>query len=113
MLKMGNFTNLAAGCRVICGSDKFAGDGLIGAAIPVQFRDHMHSGGVTLQDFANVGSNAVLMPGVTLAEGSVVGACAMLLHDTEPWGIYVGVPARRIKTRPRETMLKYAKQLGY
>lgn len=35
VLRMGHFTNLAAGCRVICGSDEFLGYGLIGsAAVP-------------------------------------------------------------------------------
>src|SRR3954447_8009751 len=38
LLAMGNFTNLAAGCRVICGSDRFMGEGLIGpASLPDEF----------------------------------------------------------------------------
>jgi len=114
MLRMGHFTNLAAGCRVICGSDEFLGHGLIGSgAIPAVHRDKIKIAPVILANFANVGSNAVIMPGVSLAEGSVVAACAFVNKDTEPWTIYAGVPARPIKSRHRDMMLTHAKSLGY
>ena len=114
MLRMGHFTNLAAGCRIICGTDEFLGQGLIGsAAIPAAHRDKIRVAPVTLANFANVGSNAVIMPGVTLGEGSVVAACAFVNRDTEPWTIYAGVPARPIKQRSRDLMLAHAKSLGY
>jgi acetyltransferase-like isoleucine patch superfamily enzyme len=114
LLVMGNFTNLAAGCRVICGSDRFQGEGLIGpASLPDQYKDRMNLAPVILENFANVGSNAVIMPGVTLAEGSVVGACALVTKSTEPWTIYTGIPAKPMKSRPREKMIRHAEALGY
>jgi acetyltransferase-like isoleucine patch superfamily enzyme len=114
VLRMGHFTNLAAGCRVICGSDEFLGYGLIGsAAIPCAHRDRAKIEPVILENFANVGSNAVIMPGITLREGSVIAACAFVNRDTEPWTIYAGVPARPIKPRRRDLMLAHAKTLGY
>jgi acetyltransferase-like isoleucine patch superfamily enzyme len=113
-LVMGRFTNLAAGARVICGSDRFMGDGLIGpASIPDAYKDRMKLAPVVLEDFANVGTNAVLMPGVTLAQGCVIGACSLVTHSTHPWTVYVGVPARAMKGRPSEQMLRYAAEMGY
>ena len=113
-LVMHNFTNLAAGCRVLCGSDRFMGEGLIGpASLPDDLKDKMDLAPVVLDDFANVGSNVVIMPGVTLAQGSVVGACSLVTRNTEPWTVYVGVPARPWKSRPWQTMVRYAEQLGY
>ncbi|HEY5306105.1 MAG TPA: DapH/DapD/GlmU-related protein [Pseudolabrys sp.] len=112
--KMGNFTNLAAGCRVICGSDRFQGEGLIGpASLPEDYKDTMKLAPVVLENFANVGTNAVIMPGVTLAEGSVIGACSLVTKSTEPWTIYAGTPAKPLKQRPREKMIRYAAALGY
>jgi acetyltransferase-like isoleucine patch superfamily enzyme len=111
---MGHFTNFAAGCRVVCGSDRFMGEGLIGpSSIPDRYKDRMKLAPVVLEDFANVGSNAILMPGVTLAQGSVIGAGALVARSTEPWTVYTGVPARPVKARPSETMLRYAAELGY
>jgi acetyltransferase-like isoleucine patch superfamily enzyme len=48
-----------------------------------------------------------------MAEGSVLGANSLLKESTEPWTIYVGSPARPIKIRDKESILKSARKLGY
>lgn len=110
---MGHFTNFAAGCRVICGTDRFLGAGLIGAAIPDAYRDEQVVRPVILKCFANVGSNVVLMPGVTIGEGAVVGANSLVTTSIEPWTINFGSPARVVRDRPKDKILEYAKKLGY
>lgn len=113
-LKMGNFTNLAAGSKVICVSDEYLGKGIITSpGLPAKYRDQVKAKPVIFENFVNVGVNAVIFSGVTLAEGCVVGACSLVVKDTEPWTIYAGVPAKPIKKRPKEIMLRYAKELGY
>jgi len=112
-LKMGHFTTIAAGSRIICGSDLHLGDGLVGPTIPDEFRDKTILTQVTFADFASVGTNVVVNAGVTLGQGSVVGANSFVTKDTEPWTIYVGNPARPIKLRKKENMIEFAKKLGY
>jgi galactoside O-acetyltransferase len=51
------------------------------------------------------------MPGVTLSEGSILGANSLLTKDTEPWTIYVGSPAKPVKVREREIIINNAKKL--
>ncbi len=46
-----------------------------------------------------IGFGAQILGGVNIADGSVIGAGAVVTKDTEPNGIYVGVPARLIKYR--------------
>jgi galactoside O-acetyltransferase len=114
MFVMGHFTNLAAGCRVVCVSDRHLGDGLMGpASIPEQYKDAVDAAPVIMENFANVGTNVVIMPGVTLAEGTVIGACSLVTKNTEPWTIYTGIPAQPRKSRPSEKMIRYAAELGY
>lgn len=48
-----------------------------------------------------LGANATVVPGVTIAEGCVVGAGAVVTRSTEPYGVYLGVPARRAAERER------------
>ena len=108
-----DFVTIAAGSRLICGSDQFMGEGFTSVTAPAEYRDAVEFGTIRCQRFAGIGTNAVIMPNVTIAEGSVIGACALVTQDTEPWTIYVGVPARPVKVRPREKMLAYARQLGY
>ena len=108
-----DFVTIAAGSRLICGSDRFMGDGFTSVTVPAEFRDTVDFGTIRCGRFVGVGTNVVIMPNVTLGEGCVIGACALVTADTEPWTVYVGVPARPIKMRPREKMLEYAKRLGY
>lgn len=46
-----------------------------------------------------IGAHAVVMPGVSMGEGSVLGANAVLTADAEAEAIYAGVPARRLRGR--------------
>jgi acetyltransferase-like isoleucine patch superfamily enzyme len=53
---------------------------------------------------ADVGMNAVLLPGVTIGEGAIVGAGATVTRDIPPWAKAAGVPARVIGWRQGRTM---------
>jgi maltose O-acetyltransferase len=46
-----------------------------------------------------IGTKAVIMPGVHIADGCIIGAGAVVTRDTEPYTIYGGVPARKIRSR--------------
>jgi len=50
-------------------------------------------GAVVLEDNSGLGLNAVVMPGVTVHENSLVGVNSLALHDVPPNTIAVGVPA--------------------
>lgn len=114
LLKMGAFTNISVGGRVVCGSDSFLGAGLISApGIPDEYRDDLKIEPVIFEDFANTGASVTILPGVTLGMGSVIGANSLVTESTEPWTIYVGSPARPLKKRNKEKMLEYARALGY
>ena len=114
LLKMGHFTNISLNGKIICVSDKFYGDGFITApGIPEEYLDARKSGTITFEDFVNTGANITILPGVTLREGSVIGACSLVTKDTEPWTIYAGVPAKPIVKRPKEKILEFAKKMGY
>lgn len=51
-----------------------------------------------------VGTNSLIFPGVNLAEGCSVGAMSMVTKSTEKWGIYSGIPARRLKDRRQDLL---------
>lgn len=46
-----------------------------------------------------VGANSVIMPGVTIGDGAIVGASAVVTKDVPPYAIVIGVPAKVIKYR--------------
>ena len=53
-----------------------------------------------------IGANVTILKGVTVAEGSVVGAGTVLTKNTHPYGVYVGVPGRRVSERFENEELK-------
>lgn len=54
---------------------------------------------IIIEDDVWIGYGAQIMSGVRVAKGSVIGAGAIVTHDTEQYGVYVGVPAKLIKKR--------------
>lgn len=60
-------------------------------------------GDITIKDDAYIGANCTILPGVTIGEGAVVGANALVTKDLEPWGIYVGSPCKKIGEREKPT----------
>ena len=49
--------------------------------------------------WADVGVNAVILPGVTVGKGAIVGAGAVVTEDVEPFCVVAGVPARVVRRR--------------
>ncbi len=56
-------------------------------------------GTVIIKDGCDIGVNSCIMPGVTVGEGAVVGAGAVVVNDIPPYEVWAGVPARRIRKR--------------
>jgi galactoside O-acetyltransferase len=57
-----------------------------------------------------VGSASTIVGPSVLGEGSSVGAMSLITKDIDPWGIYAGVPAKRIREREK-TLLQLEKKL--
>lgn len=109
---MEDFTGMSAGCRIICSSDDYTTGHLMNPTVPEKYRK-IRIDKVVMERFSCLGTNAVVLPGVTISEGSVVGANSLVTKTTEPWTIYVGTPAKPIKIRDSELSYKFAKELGY
>jgi acetyltransferase-like isoleucine patch superfamily enzyme len=54
---------------------------------------------VIIEDDADIGIGAIILPGVTVAKGAKVGAGAVVTRDVPAYGIVVGVPARLLRMR--------------
>jgi acetyltransferase-like isoleucine patch superfamily enzyme len=54
---------------------------------------------VRIGKWADIGTNAVILPGVTGGEGSIVGAGAVVTSDVPDYAVVAGVPARFLRWR--------------
>jgi acetyltransferase-like isoleucine patch superfamily enzyme len=59
---------------------------------------------VRVHDGADIGVNAVLLPGVTIGRGAIVGAGAVVTTDVAPYAIVAGVPAKLLRSRVDPTV---------
>jgi acetyltransferase-like isoleucine patch superfamily enzyme len=107
------FNNIMAGARVVCGSDRFDDTGLFGAMIPKEFKGTQIIKPVIMEEFSNIGTNAMVMAGSRLRKGVLLTAGSLLIGDTEEWGVYKGNPAILVKKIDGTKIIEMAKKLGY
>ena len=67
--------------------------------------DNERNKAVVIGDRVWIGSNVVVLPGVTIGEGAVCCAGCVVTRDVAPYDVVAGIPARKISTRPQT--LKY------
>jgi acetyltransferase-like isoleucine patch superfamily enzyme len=69
---------------------------------------------VTIGSYVFVGARALILPGVTVGEGAVVAAGAVVTRDVPPYAVVAGVPARRVRDRARPLTyeLNHKKRFG-
>ncbi len=56
---------------------------------------------IRMEPYSWVCARAIVLPGVVLAEGSVLGAGSVATRTLDAWGVYAGNPARLVKWRNR------------
>jgi acetyltransferase-like isoleucine patch superfamily enzyme len=107
------FNNIMSGARIICSSDRFDGSGLFGSMIPKELKGKQITNPIIMEEFSNIGTNSIVLPGSILRRGVLLTAGSLLMGDTEEWGVYKGNPAKLVKKINPEKILEYAKKLGY
>jgi galactoside O-acetyltransferase len=51
-----------------------------------------------------IGAGTTILPGCVLGEGASVGAMSMVTKSLDPWGVYFGIPVRRLKARKKKLL---------
>ena len=90
-VSIGNCVNLGAGCRIF--DTDFHSSNLEDRIADVNIPCRP----VRIEDGVFVGSNALIMKGVTVGERSVIGAHAVVTKDVPAGEIWAGNPAKFIK----------------
>ncbi|MNN34278.1 dTDP-4-amino-4,6-dideoxy-D-glucose acyltransferase [compost metagenome] len=101
---LADFCTLAYGVKVFSQSDDYSGETMVNSLIPKRFKNEKMEP-VFLEKHVIIGAGSTILPGVNVAVGCSVGAMALLNKSTQPWGVYTGVPARRIKDRKQDLLV--------
>ena len=90
---IGNGVRIAAHCTIIPSNHKY-----MDTSVPI-FQQGLINKGIVIEDDVWIGTGVRVLDGVRIAKGCVIGAGSVVTKSTEPYGVYVGVPAKRIKNR--------------
>lgn len=99
--------NIALHDEVIIGDMVCINDGveILTASHDVMDPEWKHvKGKIIIEDYAWIGTGAMILHGVTIGRGAVVGARAVVSRNVEPHTIVVGVPAVPIKKKRTENL---------
>ena len=107
-ITLADFCTLAYGVKIFSQSDDYSGETMVNSLVPKKFKNE-HFAKVVMEKQVVVGAGSIIFPGVTIGEGCSVGAMTLVNKSTDPWGIYAGNPARRIKDR-KQHLLKLEAQ---
>lgn len=105
-IKIGNYCGCSPRSIVFSATDDFSGEYMISPMVPEEYTNII-GGQVVFEDFVQLGANTIVMPKTTIHQGSVTGTFSFVNKDIEEWGIYVGIPVRRIKERKKNILELY------
>lgn len=100
---LSDFSGLAFSCHVFSSSDDYSGESLTNPTIPISYKS-VKSGPIFMGRHVILGAGTIVFPGITIGDGCSFGARSVVNKNAEPWGVYVGIPARRIRERSRSLL---------
>ena len=103
-IEMMDFSGLSSKVNIYAVSDDYSGASMTNPMIPAEYKPTMISKGVLIEKHGIIGNNTSILPGVTIAEGSCLGSMSLCTKSTEPWSVYVGIPAKKQKDRKKDIL---------
>ncbi len=100
---MEDYTGLSIRCTLLSASDDFSGEYLVGPTIE-PYKTNVTGGEITLRKHVIIGLHSVVLPNVHIGEGTVVGAMSLVNKNLKEWGVYFGVPVKRINERSKKLL---------
>lgn len=100
-----DFANISSRVAIYALSDDYSGETMTNPMIDEQFKKVEH-GKVRIGRHSIIGTCSTVLPNVDIGEGCAFGAYSFINHSCEPWGMYVGIPCKKYKSRSNN-LLRY------
>lgn len=99
-----DYVGISSGCKIFSVTDDYTGNFMTNPTIPIEYKN-VTSRKIVLEKHCLIGANSVVLPhSGGIAEGCSVGALSLIMRQTKPFGIYFGIPAKRIGERSRNIL---------
>lgn len=107
-IEIEDFSGLSSRCVIYAESDDYSGNALTNPTVSEKYRK-VYGGKVQIKKHAILGTGVSVLPAVVVGEGSSIGSMSLVNKSVDEWGIYVGIPCRRIRER-KKNLLDLEKQ---
>jgi galactoside O-acetyltransferase len=97
-VELEDFCGISGRTSIYSSNDDYSGNFLTGPTIPVEYRNVAHAP-VRIGRHVIVGVGCCILPGVSIGDGSAVGAFSLVNKDIDTGTIAMGVPAKGVKKR--------------
>jgi acetyltransferase-like isoleucine patch superfamily enzyme len=102
-IQMDDFSGLSQGVRIYSRTDDYSGKYLTNPTVPEKYTG-ISRGAVTLCKHVIIGSGSIILPNVAIGTGSSVGALSLVSRSLDPWKVYAGCPAKKLKDRSKDLL---------
>lgn len=100
-ISLADFCNVSSRVAIYSSNDDYSGGAMTNPTVPSEYTNIRHAD-VKIGRHVIIGAGSVVLPGVTIEEGAAIGALSLVKRDCGSFGIYVGVPVKRIAERKRD-----------
>ncbi len=111
---LSDFSGLSSRVAVYSSNDDYSGATMTHPTVPSEYTGVKHAD-VYLGKHVIIGSGSVILPGVIIEDGVAVGALSLVNKSCKEFGIYAGIPVKRITERKRDLLrheADYVKKYG-
>ncbi|MBT5398966.1 acyltransferase [bacterium] len=108
-VEIDDYSGISQGAKIYSTTDDYIEGYLSNPMIPDEYRSVVKKK-VFLNRFVTIGAGSIVLPGVDIAEGCSIGAQSLVNKNTKEWGLYHGVPARRVADRSKDIAQKFLKK---
>lgn len=102
-ITLSDFSNISSRVSIYSSSDDYSGATMTNPTVPEQFKTVDHAD-VYVGRHVIIGCGSIVLPGTSLNDGVAVGALSLMQGECAGFGIYAGVPAKRLKERQRDLL---------
>jgi acetyltransferase-like isoleucine patch superfamily enzyme len=94
-IEIGRYTFLAGQCYLVAGGNH----SFDRTDVPIMLQPSLTKGGIHIEEDCWLGASVVVLDGVSLGQGCVIGAGAVVTKSFLPYSVAAGIPAKKIRDR--------------
>lgn len=102
-IEIHDYSTTSSKCSIYALSDDYSGEYMTNPTIPDRYKNVTEKK-VIINKHSIIGTGTTILPGVTISEGCSVGSMSLVNKSLDSWGIYAGIPCRKIKDRSKHLL---------